>query len=381
MHARTPEQASFAASIDAFCRARTGTRAQRDALTQHGVEAHNVELYAQMAELGWLGVGIDAEYGGSGGGMSEICLFAERTAYGLAPVGGYVTTAVAAGPYARFGTPAQKQKVLTGITQGRVEAISISEPGAGSDAAAITCRAERASGGFVVNGQKTWCSNAHIADHLLLVARTRGAGPGSRHEGLTMFCVPTSTPGVEIRGIPTLNGKEVNDVYFTDCFLPEDSVVGVVDQAWPQLMSGLNSERLILAATMLGRGRRAFDDAVAYVKDRQQFGKSVGSFQALKHRIADLALELECSELLLYRVAQMADEAPEKMLPREASMAKLKATETAKRVALEGVQMMGGYGYATEFDMESHLRATVISTVYGGTSEIQRDIIGKTFGL
>ncbi|AKF82348.1 acyl-CoA dehydrogenase [Myxococcus fulvus 124B02] len=381
MHARTPEQASFAASIDAFCRARTGTRAQRDALTQHGVEAHNVELYAQMAELGWLGVGIDAEYGGSGGGMSEICLFAERTAYGLAPVGGYVTTAVAAGPYAKFGTPAQKQKVLTGITQGRVEAISISEPGAGSDAAAITCRAERASGGFVVNGQKTWCSNAHIADHLLLVARTRGAGQGSRHEGLTMFCVPANTPGVEIRGIPTLNGKEVNDVYFTDCFLPEDSVVGVVDQAWPQLMSGLNSERLILAATMLGRGRRAFDDAVAYVKDRKQFGKSVGSFQALKHRIADLALELECSELLLYRVAQMADEAPEKMLPREASMAKLKATETAKRVALEGVQMMGGYGYATEFDMESHLRATVISTVYGGTSEIQRDIIGKTFGL
>ncbi|MFY1829409.1 acyl-CoA dehydrogenase family protein [Myxococcus fulvus] len=381
MHARTPEQASFAASIDAFCRARTGTRAQRDALTQHGVEAHNVALYAQMAELGWLGVGIDSEYGGSGGGMSEICLFAERTAYGLAPVGGYVTTAVAAGPYAKFGTPAQKQKVLTGITQGRVEAISISEPGAGSDAAAITCRAERASGGFVVNGQKTWCSNAHIADHLLLVARTRSAGPGSRHEGLTMFCVPTSTPGVEIRGIPTLNGKEVNDVYFTDCFLPEDSVVGVVDQAWPQLMSGLNSERLILAATMLGRGRRAFDDAVAYVKDRKQFGKSVGSFQALKHRIADLALELECSELLLYRVAQLADEAPEKMLPREASMAKLKATETAKRVALEGVQMMGGYGYATEFDMESHLRATVISTVYGGTSEIQRDIIGKTFGL
>ncbi|MHA7629241.1 acyl-CoA dehydrogenase family protein [Corallococcus sp. M7] len=379
MHVRTPEQASFADAIDAFCRARTGTRAQRDALTHDGKEAHAPGLYAQMAELGWLGVGLPSEYGGSGGGMSEMCLFAERTAYGLAPVGGYITTAVAAGPYAKFGTLAQKETILGGIARGRVEAISISEPGAGSDAAAITCRAVRTHGGFVVNGQKTWCSNAHFADHVLLVARTNTVG--SRHEGLTMFCVPAGTPGMEIRGIPTMGGKEVNDVFFTDCFLPESSVVGLVDQAWPQLMSGLNSERLLLAASMLGRGRRAFDDAVAYVKERKQFGRAIGSFQALKHRIADLATELDCCELLVYRVAAMADEHPDRMLPREASMAKLKTTETAKRVALEGMQMMGGYGYATEYDMESHLRATVISTVYGGTSEIQRDIIGKTFGL
>ncbi|MBN8468567.1 acyl-CoA/acyl-ACP dehydrogenase [Corallococcus exiguus] len=379
MHVRTPEQASFADAIDAFCRARTGTRSQRDALTHDGAEAHAPGLYAHMAELGWLGVGIPTEYGGSGGGMSEMCLFAERTSYGLAPVGGYITTAVAAGPYAKFGTPVQKETVLGGIARGRVEAISISEPGAGSDAAAITCRAVRTHGGFVVNGQKTWCSNAHFADHVLLVARTNTVG--SRHEGLTMFCVPAGTPGMEIRGIPTMGGKEVNDVFFTDCFLPESSVVGLVDQAWPQLMSGLNSERLLLAASMLGRGRRAFDDAVAYVKERKQFGRPVGSFQALKHRIADLATELDCCELLVYRVAAMADEHPDRMLPREASMAKLKTTETAKRVALEGMQMMGGYGYATEYDMESHLRATVISTVYGGTSEIQRDIIGKTFGL
>ncbi|RKH46051.1 acyl-CoA dehydrogenase family protein [Corallococcus sicarius] len=379
MHVRTPEQAAFASAIDAFCRDRTGTRAQRDALTNHGAEAHSPALYAEMAELGWLGVGLPPEHGGSGGGMSDVCLFAERTAYGLAPVGGYITTAVAAGPYARFGTEAQRATILGGIARGRVEAISISEPGAGSDVAALTCRATRAPGGFVVNGQKTWCSNAHLADHILLVARTDATR--SRHDGLTLFCVPAGTPGMEVRGIPTMGGKEVNDVFFTDCFLPEDSVVGAVDRAWPQLMAGLNSERLILAAAMLGRGRRAFDDAVAYVKERKQFGQSVGSFQALKHRIADLATELDCCELLVYRVAAMVDEAPEQTLPREASMAKLKTTETAKRVALEGMQMMGGYGYATEYDMESHLRATVISTVYGGTSEIQRDIIGKTFGL
>ncbi|WP_224243113.1 acyl-CoA dehydrogenase family protein [Hyalangium gracile] len=379
MHVRTPEHASFADSIDAFCRAKVGTRAQRDALARDGTETHSPSLYAQMAELGWLGAGLSPEYGGSGGGMTDICIFAERTSYWLAPVGGYITTAVAAGPYAKFGTEAQRQKVLGGITRGRVEAIAISEPGAGSDVAALSCRATRTSGGFVLNGQKTWCSNAHLADHLLLVARTQASG--SRHEGLTMFCIPVSTPGVEVRGIPTLGGKDVNDVFLTDCFVPESAVVGVVDQAWPQLMAGLNSERLILAASMLGRGRRAFDDAVAYVKERKQFGKPIGSFQAIKHRIADLAMELDCCELLVYRVAAMVDEAPERMLPREASMAKLKTTETAKRVALEGMQMMGGYGYATEYDMESHLRATVISTVFGGTSEIQRDIIGKTFGL
>ncbi|PTL75982.1 acyl-CoA dehydrogenase family protein [Vitiosangium sp. GDMCC 1.1324] len=379
MHVRTPEQASFAAAIDAFCRDKTGTRAQRDALTHHGAEAHNAALYAQMAELGWLGVGIPSTYGGSDGGLSDMCLFAERTSYGLAPVGGYVTTAVAAGPYMKFGTESQRETILGGIIRGRVEAIAMSEPGAGSDVAALTCRATRTSGGFIINGQKTWCSNAHIADHILLVARTNPSG--GRHEGFTMFCVPAGTPGMEIRGIPTLGGKDVNDVYFTDCFLPESAVVGAVDQAWRQLMAGLNCERLILAAAMLGRGRRAFDDAVAYVKERKQFGQPIGSFQALKHRIADLATELDCCELLIYRVAAMADEAPERMLPREASMAKLKTTETAKRVALEGMQMMGGYGYALEYDMESHLRATVISTVYGGTSEIQRDIIGKTFGL
>lgn len=144
---------------------------------------------------------------------------------------------------------------------------------------------------------------------------------------------------------------------------------------------GLDHERLFLAANMLGLARRAFDDAVAYIREREQFGRPVGSFQALRHRVADLATEIECTRLLVREVALDCDAYPEKLFPREASMAKLKATELAKRAALEGMQMMGGYGYTTEFDMERHLRVAVVSTVYGGTSEIQRDVIGKTFGL
>jgi alkylation response protein AidB-like acyl-CoA dehydrogenase len=255
----------------------------------------------------------------------------------------------------------------------------MSEPEAGSDVGNLSCRAEKVDGGWLINGQKTWCSNAHFAENILLVARTsRGEG---KHEGLTMFHVPADISGLKISGIDTMGGKEVNDLYFTDTFLPEDAVVGEVGNGWRQLMAGLNIERLILAAMMLGTAQRAFDDTLEFVTTRKQFGRPVGSFQALRHRIADLATEIECGRLLVYSVARMVDANPTKMFPREASMAKLKLTETAKKVALEGMQMMGGYGYATEFDMEHHVRKTLVSSIYGGTNEIQRDIIGKTYGL
>ena len=186
---------------------------------------------------------------------------------------------------------------------------------------------------------------------------------------------------MEIRPIETMGGEVVNDVFFEDCVVPADRLVGEEGGAWTQLMSGLNVERLILAGLMLGTAQRAFDDTLSYVREREQFGRPVGSFQSLKHRIADLATEIECCRLLTYDVARKVDANPGAMFPREASMAKLKVTETAKRVALEGMQMMGGAGYATEYDMEGHVRTTLVSTIYGGTSEIQRDIIGKTYGL
>jgi alkylation response protein AidB-like acyl-CoA dehydrogenase len=146
-------------------------------------------------------------------------------------------------------------------------------------------------------------------------------------------------------------------------------------------MAGLNFERLIGAAWMIGVARRAFDDAVAYTRERRQFGRPVGSFQALKHRIADLATEIECARLLVYEVAARAEAHPESQLPRQASMAKLKASETARRAALEGMQMLGGAGYASEYDMEHLVRKALPMTIYAGTSEIQREIIGSTYGL
>ncbi|MFF0815688.1 acyl-CoA dehydrogenase family protein [Rhodococcus sp. NPDC003318] len=376
----TTEQTAFARAVADFCKREAGTREKRDHLTQHGTHTHSEEVYAKMADLGWLGLTVPEEYGGSDATMVDMCILLEETARGMAPIGAIGPTLITGGAYAKFGTDEQKDTVLRGIVRGASQSISMSEPEAGSDVGNLSTRAEKTSDGWVVNGQKTWCSNAHISENILLVARTsRGEG---KHEGLTMFHVPANTPGLKINPIELMGGqKETNDLYFTDCLLPEDAVVGEVGNGWRQLMTGLNFERLILAAMSLGAAERAFEDTLGYVSQRKQFGRPIGTFQALRHRIADLATEIECTKLLVYSVAREADAHPDRMLAREASMAKLKATETAKRVALEGMQMMGGYGYATEFDMEAHVRGALVSTIFGGTSEIQRDIIGKTFGL
>ncbi len=375
----TDEQRAFVEAIRDFAQRECGTREQRDALTDHGKEVFNHDLYGRVADLGWLGAAIPEEYGGSGGGAVDLCLLLEESARGQIPMGFYAVTMIVAGAYQRFGTDEQKHQVLGGIADGVLECIAMSEPEAGSDVGNLSCRAARANGGYVINGQKTWITGAHEAAHILLVCRTNRTD--NKHEGLSMISVPTDSDGLEIRGIDTMGGREVNDVFFTDCEVPAERLLGREDQAWMQLMAGLNHERLIIAAQLLGVAERAFDDALSYVKERKQFGRPIGSFQSLRHRLADLATEIETSRLLVYDVAMRTDENPGQLLPREASMAKLKATETAKRVALEGMQMMGGYGYATEYDMERHVRTALASTIYGGTSEIQRDIISKTLGL
>ncbi|MEV0856107.1 acyl-CoA dehydrogenase family protein [Nocardia fluminea] len=376
----SPEQQDFAAAVAAFAKREAGTREKRDALTDHDAEQHNAGVYGKMAELGWLGLTVPEEYGGSDATMVDMCILLEESLRGMLPIGAIGPTLITGGAYAKFGTEAQKDVVLRGIVRGASQSISMSEPEAGSDVGNITAKAEKTNDGWLINGQKTWCSNAHISENILLVVRTDRSG--GKHEGLTMFHVPANTPGLKISPIELMgNQKETNDLYFTDCLLPEDAVVGEVGNGWRQLMTGLNFERLILAAMSLGAAERAFEDTLQFISERKQFGRPIGSFQALRHRVADLATEIECTKLLVYSVAAAVDANPAETFAREASMAKLKATEVSKQVALAGMQMMGGYGYAREFDMEKHVRGALVSTIFGGTSEIQRDIIGKTFGL
>ncbi|HEX6389644.1 MAG TPA: acyl-CoA dehydrogenase family protein, partial [Solirubrobacteraceae bacterium] len=195
----TDEQQDFVAAVRDFAQREAGTREQRDKLTNNFAEPHNVELYKKVAELGWLGVGISEEYGGSGGGAVDICLFLEEMFYGQLPLGGYPVTMITAGAYERFGTDEQKQDILGGVVNGNVEAIAMSEPEAGSDVGSLRCKAVRENGHYVIEGQKTWISAAHLADHILLICRTDSSG--SKHEGLTMLEIPTDADGLEIRQI------------------------------------------------------------------------------------------------------------------------------------------------------------------------------------
>jgi alkylation response protein AidB-like acyl-CoA dehydrogenase len=376
----TDERRAFVDALRDFAKREGGSREQRRALTDDDTNHHNVELIHKLAALGYVGCGLPTEYGGGGGTVVDVCLLMEETSYGMLPVIGLSTTLIVADICRAFGTEGHRDEVVRGACEGKTYAISMSEPEAGSDVANLRCRARREGDEYVIDGQKTWCSLAGVADEILLVCRTAN-GP-RKNDGMTMLRVPSNTVGVELRAIPTLAGPhEVFDVFLSDVRVPAENVVGVEGQAWAQLVAGLNYERTVGGAMSLGWARRAFDDLLAYVSERRQFGKPIGSFQVNKHRLADLATELECCRLLVYEVAQAIEADLRGVSAREASMVKLKVTETFKQITIAGHQMMGGYGYSLEFDMQRHLRNGLLATIGGGTSEIQREIIGGSYGL
>jgi alkylation response protein AidB-like acyl-CoA dehydrogenase len=373
------EQQQFVESIRDFCKREFGTTEKLSELTNGFTDPHNHEVARKMAELGWYGLCIPEEYGGSGGSFLDATLFLEEFTRGQAPVGAYAVTLIVVGALNRFGTEEQKRDLLGRVAEGGTLAIAMSEPESGSDVASLKTSAVRDNGEWVLNGSKMWCSFAHKASHTLIVCRSERTD--NPHEGMSMILVPRETEGLTITPIETLGGEDTNELHLDDVRVPEEALLGTEGAGWMQLMAGLNNERVILAATALGLAQRAFDDALAYAKERRQFGRPVGTFQAIQHKFADLATDLARTRLLVRWVARMTDEDPGRMLPQEASMAKLAATELAKRCALEGMQIMGGYGYATEYPMERHVRAALVTTIYGGTSEIQKNIIAKTLGL
>jgi len=374
----TDEQQDFVRSVRDYC-SREFPPDRLATITSRYEDLHSDEVAQQMAGLGWYGLTIDESYGGSGGTFLDAALFLEETAHGRAPIGGYGVTLIVVGAINRFGDEEQKRDLLGRVTQGGGLAIAMSEPESGSDVASLKTSAAREDGTWVLNGSKMWCSYAHKASHILIVCRTERTG--NPHEGISMIFVPRDADGLTITPISTLGGKETNELHLEDCRVPADALLGAEGGGWTQLMAGLNNERVILGATALGLAQRAFDDALAYAKERRQFGRPIGSFQAIQHKFAQLATDLAQARLLVRWVARMTDDDPNRMLPQEASMVKLACTELAKRCALEGMQVMGGYGYATEYPMERYLRAAVVTTIYGGTSEIQKNIIAKTLGL
>ena len=375
----TPEQREFATAVRTYCRRELATVPQRDAVTDGGTLSNSPRVLSDMAKNGWLGVSLPEEFGGGGAGFVDECIFLEEASRGLAPITGYSTGLTAAQTYLRWGTNEQKKTIVANLTAGRLEAIALSEPGAGSDLAGLRVSAHRDGDRYLINGQKTWISAAHVAEHILVLAREDTSD--SKHHGLTLLMVPTDSAGLTIRAIETMEPHTCNDVYFTDVSVPVTAVVGTPRGAWKQLMRGLSIERLIIAAMSIGGAQRALDDVVAYSRDREQFGRPIASFQALRHRMADIATDIEIARVFVYDVAHRIDTGLEDNLARESAMAKLRCTEVAKYATLEAMQMMGGYGYAREYGMEGQVRRALAPPIYGGTNEIQREIIAKYIGL
>ena len=199
-----------------------------------------------------------------------------------------------------------------------------------------------------------------------------------KHHRLTLLMVPTSTPGLTVRAIDTMEAHTVNDVFFIDVRVPSSAVVGRACDGWKQLMRGLGVERLIIAAMSLGAAQRSLDDVLAYVKEREAFGTTISQFQVIRHRIADLATDVEVARAFVYDVAHRIDAGQEDHLARQTSMAKLRCTEIAKDTSLEAMQMMGGNGYGREYGMEGQVRRALAPPIYGGTNEIQREIIARS---
>lgn len=370
------DRVEFARAIEDFCQRELGTLAQRDALTENETVANSPEILKKMSDLGWLGVSLPEEYGGGGAGFVDECVFLEESHRGLAPVLGYSTGLTAAQTYLKWGTEEQKKTIVSNLAAGRIEAIALSEPGTGSDLGAVRAKGVRDGDGYVINGQKTWISAAHVAEHMLVMVREDSSGP--KHAGLTLLMVPCDTPGIEMREVRTMEARTCNDVFFTNAHVPASAVVGTPGQGWSHLMRGLSVERMIIAAFSIGAARRSLDDAIAYMQQRDAFGQPISNFQALRHRVADLATDIATTRSFIYDIALAIDEGREDGLARESAMAKMRATEVAKNTALEAMQLMGGAGYAREYGMEFQVRRALAPPIFGGTNEIQREIIAKS---
>lgn len=378
------EQLAYRDALRESFQREVGSAEALEQATEGFTTHHSHALSRKIGAAGLLGPSLAEEYGGGGAGVVEEMILLEELMRNQAPIGAYPVSLIVAGATQKFATAEQKQLVLGNIAAGGVEAIAMSEPEAGSDVASLTTTATRADGGWILNGVKLWISNAHIADRILVVCRdaTDGAPPARKHEGLCMIWVDREAEGVRVDEVKTMSGHhEVNYVYLDDVFVTDDAVLGEPGNGWLQLMSGLNVERLIIAALALGQAEQALADALQYAKERHQFGRSIGSFQIQQHRLVDMATEVELTRLLVYKVAADVDRDPTALFPREASMAKIWATETAERTVNAAFKIHGGYGYASEYSISRQIGPSMVATIFGGTNDIQRNIIAKVMGL
>lgn len=341
-------------------------------------ERFPIELYEKLAAEGWLGLPIPEEYGGMGGSCTDLAVFLEEFAMHFEAGANifYTTIVIATDALTHFGSEAQKRELLPRLAKGEIRfAFSLSEPNSGSDAASLRTRAILEGDEWVINGQKMFCSCAQEADYILLMARSDAEAP--KHKGITMFLLDTRTPGVEIRKLKKLGLKpmDLNEIFLTDVRLPKDALIGTVNAGWTNVLKTLDYERCCLSAVNVGAAQACLNAALAYTGQREQFGQKVNSFQLSRAKLADMDMEIEAARLLLYRSANLVDRG----IPnnKQSAQANLYSSETYVRAALNGMRLMGGWGYLMEYDMQRHFRDSKLAEIGGGTSEILRIIISR----
>ncbi len=337
---------------------------------------HPKELVARMAELGLLGVAVPEQWGGAGLDNLSYVLAMEEVSRACASTGVVmsVNNSLVCDPLVKFGSDEQKRDFLTPLAAGRkLGCFALSEPEAGSDAAAQKTVARREGDAWVINGIKNWITNGPVADVCILFTMS-DQSKGSR--GITAFVLPMDTAGVRC-GPPDkklgIRASQSCQIFLDDVRLPDRLRLGEVGGGFKVAMSTLDGGRIGIAAQAVGIARAALEDATAYALERKTFGEPIAKHQAIQFKLADMATEVDAARLLTWRAAALKDQGAR--FTAEASMAKVFASEVANKVAKEAVQIFGGNGYVEDFPVERHFRDAKITEIYEGTSEIQRLVI------
>jgi alkylation response protein AidB-like acyl-CoA dehydrogenase len=345
-------------------------------------QAYPYELYDAWIDAGLLRLPFPEAYGGLGGDVVDMVIICEElsrrsTDFSMS-FGGSVFCGL---NIVRKGSEEQKRFWLPKLLSGDVKfSISMSEPDAGSDIGAMRTTAKRDGDHWVVNGQKLWASGAAAKRNVINVYVKTDTQAHYR-QGMSLFLVDNDAPGVKMRKLDMLGRRCTGtyEIFFDNVRVPADRLVGGENKGWEVVLSGLQVERITSAANSVGGAQAVVDIALQYAKDRKQFGRPIGTFQAIAHMLADMQTEVEAARSLMWRAAWMVSSGKDAL--REITMAKLLASETYAKVANQGMQVMGGYGYNMEFDMQRHFRDSRASTVAAGSSQIQRNLIANLMGL
>ena len=338
------------------------------------------ELLPKLAELNLMGMPYPEKVGGAGADYVSYVIMIEELSRACATTSVVVSahSSLATWPIYKFGTPEQHDKYLSDMASGRrLGAFALTEPAAGTDAAAGTCTAVLKGDEYVLNGSKIFISNAPYAEIYVVFAKTDPAAPGTR--GMSAFIVERDTPGFSVGEAEHklgIRGSSTPPLYFSDCRIPKDALLGEEGTGFKIAMQTLDGGRIGIAAQALGIAQAALDASVAYAKERVQFGKPIAALQAIQWMIADMATEIDAARLLVYRAASCVDNG--RPYSTEGAMAKLFASETATRVAGKAIQIHGGYGYTESYPVERNWRDAKITEIYEGTSEVQRMVIARS---